>query len=128
MLPLQYMKILYIVIGSISLGLGILGIFLPLLPTTPFLMLSAAMYIRGSRRLYDWLISSRFLGTYIRQFMEYRAIPLRAKILSVSMVWITILYCVFYILDNIWLRLILCIIALAVTVHILKYKTLRKNK
>ena len=78
------MNLFLIFIGSISLLLGILGIFLPLLPTTPFLLLSAAAWVKASPRLYQWLISHRLFGEYIRNFREYRAIPLRVKICSVS--------------------------------------------
>ena len=74
------MKTLYIVIGTISLALGILGIFLPLLPTTPFLLLTAALYFKGSFRLYNWLLNHRYFGPYIRNYRENKAIPLRAKI------------------------------------------------
>ena len=69
------MKIFYTVTGTISLVLGIIGIFVPLLPTTPFLLLSAAFYFRGSPRLYRWLIQQKQLGPYIKNFREYRAIP-----------------------------------------------------
>ena len=79
------MKIFYTVTGTISLVLGIIGIFVPLLPTTPFLLLSAAFYFRGSPRLYRWLIQQKQLGPYIKNFREYRAIPLRAKIISLSL-------------------------------------------
>ena len=69
------MKTLYIVLGSISLALGILGIFLPLLPTTPFLLLTAALYFKGSPRLYNWLLNHRHFGPYIRNFRENKAMP-----------------------------------------------------
>ena len=76
------MKVICIILGSLSLGLGIAGIFLPLLPTTPFLLLTAALYFRGSPRLYDWLLRQKRLGPYIRNFREHKAIPLHAKITS----------------------------------------------
>lgn len=85
------MKTLYIVLGSISLALGILGIFLPLLPTTPFLLLTAALYFKGSPRLYNWLLNHRHFGPYIRNFRENKAIPLRAKIISLVLMWGTML-------------------------------------
>ena len=75
------MKYIYVAIGSISLVLGVIGIFLPILPTTPFLLLSAALFFRGSPRLYTWLLEHKYLGPYIRSFREDRAIPLRAKII-----------------------------------------------
>ena len=76
------MKALYILFGTLSLILGIIGIFLPLLPTTPFLLLTAALYVRSSPRLYNWLLHQKYLGNYIRNFRENKAIPLRAKIVS----------------------------------------------
>lgn len=91
------MKVLYILFGTLSLALGIIGIFLPLLPTTPFLLLTAALYVRSSPRLYNRLLHHKYLGSYIRNFRENKAIPLRAKIISVSLIWITILNCIFFI-------------------------------
>ena len=74
------MKYVYLFIGSLSLILGVIGIFLPILPTTPFLLLSAALFFRSSPRAYDWLLTHKYLGPYIRSFREDRMIPLRAKI------------------------------------------------
>ena len=119
------MKIFYTVTGTISLVLGIIGIFVPLLPTTPFLLLSAAFYFRGSPRLYRWLIQQKQLGPYIKNFREYRAIPLRAKIISLSLIWITLSYCIFQIAPYLWLKIILLAIAIGTTWHILSYKTLK---
>ena len=119
------MKYLLIILGSISLALGVIGIFLPVLPTTPFLLLSATLYVRSSEKLYQWLINQKYLGTYIRNFREHHAIPLRAKILSISMIWITLTYCAIAISNIIWIKLIFIALAIAVTIHILSYKTLR---
>ena len=122
------MKTLFIILGSLSLALGIIGMFLPLLPTTPFLLLTAALYIKNSPRLYDWLISHRILGEYIRNFRENRAIPLHAKIISVSLLWATMLYCIFAVVDKwIWAQLLLAALAAAITWHILSFATLRKE-
>lgn len=121
------MKILYVVLGSVCLALGVVGIFLPLLPTTPFLLLSAALYFRSSPRLYEWLLRHKYFGSYIRNFREYRAIPLRAKIVSVSLVWITLLYCAVFVVPEWWMGLLLVGLAAGITLHILSYKTLRKG-
>ena len=121
------MKALYTVIGTISLILGIIGKFLPLLPTTPFLLLTAAMYFRSSPRLYHWLIRQRYLGSYIRNFREHKAIPLHAKIVSVSLIWITLSYCAIWITPYIWARILFLIIATGTTRHILSYKTLKRQ-
>lgn len=122
------LRYLYIVAGTLSLILGVVGIFIPLLPTTPFLLLAAALYFKSSPRLYDWLLRNRYLGVYIRNFREYKAIPLRAKIVSTALLWATIGYCVLAVVDALWLRLLLAAIAVGVTIHIWSYKTLRKNK
>ncbi len=121
------MRSLYIFLGALSLGLGVLGIVLPLLPTTPFLLLTAALWLRASPRLYRWLITQKQLGPYIRNFQENRAIPLRAKIVSLLLLWGTILYCIFGVVEPLWLKLLLAAIAIGVTIHILSYKTFRKE-
>ena len=89
------MKYIYLPIGFLSLALGVAGIFLPVLPTTPFLLLSAALFFRSSPRAYQWLLNHKLLGPYIRDFRESRAIPLRAKILALSLLWLTSLHCIF---------------------------------
>lgn len=119
------MKALYILLGTLSLILGIIGIFLPLLPTTPFLLLAAALYVRSSPRLYDWLLNQKYLGPYIRNFRENKAIPLRAKIVSVSLIWITMLYCIFCLVPYVWLKVVLLLIATGTSYHILSFKTMR---
>lgn len=122
------MKRVYVLLGSLSLALGLLGIFLPLLPTTPFLLLTAALWIKGSPRLYQRLLAHKRLGPYIRQFQEQRAIPLRAKIVSVSLVWITLGYSAGWLVGNLLLRILLLALATGITVHILSYRTLRRGK
>lgn len=119
------MRIFLTIIGLISLGLGILGAFLPVLPTTPFLLLAATLFLKSDQRLYDWLMNHPRLGTYIRNFLEYKAIPLRVKVVSVSLVWITLLYCAIGVAEHWALRSLFIIIAIAVSVHILSYKTLK---
>lgn len=119
------MKILLTILGLISLGLGILGIFLPVLPTTPLLLLAAALFLRSHKGLYDWLLNHPRLGPYIRNFLEHKAIPLRVKVVSVSLVWITLLYCAVCVAEHWALRLLFIAIAAAVSMHILSYKTLK---
>ena len=120
------MKVVYIILGSISLALGILGIFLPLLPTTLFLLLTAALYFRVSPELYYWLLNHKYLGPYIRNFRENKAIPLRAKIISITLLWATMSYCIFCAVPYLWVTIILFLIAAGVTYHILSFKTLKK--
>lgn len=121
------MKYLFAFFGSVSLLLGIMGVFLPVLPTTPFLLLSAALYMRSSQRLYGWLMSHKHLGAYIRNFREHKALPLRVKIVSVTMVWVTLLYCALFVAKEWWMSAMFIAIALGVTIHILSYRTLNKR-
>lgn len=115
-----------IILGGVSLGLGILGIFLPLLPTTPFLLLSAAIWMRSSPRLHAWLLGHKRLGPYIRNFQEHRAIPIAAKVVAVSMLWASIGACIFFVVEGkLWAQILLAAVAAGVTWHILSYKTLR---
>lgn len=85
-------RVLFVVAGSVSLVLGIIGIFVPLLPTTPFLLLASACYLRGSERLHRWLLSHGRLGAHIRAFEEGRGIPRRAKIVAIGALWISIAF------------------------------------
>ena len=97
----------------------------PLLPTTPFLLLTAALYFKGSPRLYNWLLNHRHFGPYIRNFRENKAIPLRAKIISLVLMWGTMLYCIFFLIPLLWVKILLGLIAAGVTYHILSFKTLK---
>lgn len=121
------MKYIYILFGSIFVFLGVVGIFLPLLPTTPFLLLAAALYVHSSERLYSWLLHQRLLGPYLRNFMERKAIPLHAKIIAISMMWATMLYCTFFLIPLVWVKILMAAIACGVTIYILSFKTLRKS-
>jgi len=120
-------RILLIVAGSLSLGLGIVGIFLPLIPTTPLLLLAAACYIRSSKRLYEWLITNKHFGHYILDYREGRGIPLKAKIIGVSTIWLSMLYTVIYVVPLIFVKVLLLLIAAYFTWFILKQKTLQKH-
>ena len=122
------MRIFLIIVGAISLVLGVLGIFLPMLPTTPFLLLSAAAWVNASPSLYDWLLNHRVLGEYIRNFREHRAIPLRVKIISVSLVWLTIGYCILAVVDEWWwAQVLMFLLATAISWHILSFATLKRK-
>ena len=122
----KFVRVFLIFVGFISVGLGILGIFLPLLPTTPFLLLAAACFSKSSKRFYNWLLSNKLFGKYIKNYREGLGIPLKIKITSISLLWITISLTAFFAVDKLFVRIILLIIAIGVTVHILKIPTFRK--
>ena len=119
------MKIILTILGILSLGLGVLGAFLPVLPTPPLLLLSAALFLKGNEKLYIWLMNHPKLGPYIKNFRENKAIPLRIKIISISMLWITLLNCAIFVTDQWALRIFFILLAIGVTIHILSYKTLK---
>jgi len=112
--------------GTISLGLAVLGIFLPLLPTTPFLLLAAACYARSSRRFSNWLSSNRFFGKFIKNYQEGKGVPLKLKAFSILLLWITIGCSVAFAVQILAVRIILGFIATGVTIHILSIRTQRQ--
>lgn len=120
----RLIRLIMNIAGTFFLGLGIVGVFLPILPTTPFLLLSAACYARGSKRFYNWLMNNKIIGKYIRNYREGRGIPLKVKILSISFLWIAILFSAFFV-DILVIRIILILIAIGVTIHVLTIRTLK---
>jgi uncharacterized membrane protein YbaN (DUF454 family) len=113
--------------GTFFLVLGIIGIFIPILPTTPFLLLAAACYARGSKKIYNWLINNKWLGEYVKNYREGKGIPLTIKIISITLLWITIIFSAIIIVSNYFIQIILIIIAIGVTIHILTIKTMEKK-
>jgi uncharacterized membrane protein YbaN (DUF454 family) len=111
--------------GTLSLVLGIVGVFLPVLPTTPFLLLAAACYARGSTSFYNWLMNNRLFGTYIRNYREGRGLPPRIKAILIVLLWVTIGYSAAFAVHVLWARVVLILIAVGVTAHILYIRTLR---
>ena len=121
-------KVLLITTGTFFIGVGIIGIFIPVLPTTPFLLISAALYARSSKRFYNWLISNKIFGIYIKNYREGRGIPLKLKIITIALLWITIGCSAIFAIDIFWVRVILVIIAIGVTIHIISIKPKDKAK
>ena len=123
------MKKLIALFGLISLGLGILGAFLPLLPTTPFILLSAALIAKSSDRLHHYLLEHKIFGPMIRDYNENKSISLKAKVISLSTMWASILYATFFVASGkIWLQALLLCIAIGVSIHILRFKTKREQQ
>lgn len=106
--------------------LGVLGMFLPLLPTTPFLLLSAVCYARSSERLYERLLTNRFCGEYIRNYREGRGISLKQKAITIVLLWITMGSALWFAEIHLWIKFVLFAIAAGVTVYLLRMKTLEQ--
>jgi len=120
-------RTLLIISGTVSVGLGILGMFLPLLPTTPFLLLAAYCYARSSPRFYNWLINNRWCGEYIKNYREGKGITIKHKALTILVLWLTICYSA-WLVSLWWVRVFLLGVAMGVTWHLLKIKTLKPEK
>jgi uncharacterized membrane protein YbaN (DUF454 family) len=118
-------RILLIALGTVLVGLGVVGIFMPLLPTTPFLLLAAYCYARSSRRFYDWLMNAKYLGDYIRNYRERRGMTLGAKVVSLGSLWVAIGYSALFAGELLLVRILLVGIALGVTTHLLRLPTCR---
>jgi uncharacterized membrane protein YbaN (DUF454 family) len=118
--PSRPLKWFYILLGTLSVGLGFVGIFVPVLPTTAFLLLAAWFYARSSERFYNWLLGNRLFGKYLTSYLEGRGVSLKTKILSLSVLWITIIISVIFFVENIYVDLLLLAIAAGVSYHILK--------
>jgi len=116
-------SVLLVICGTLSLLLGAVGIFFPVLPTTPFLLLSAACYARSSVRLHSWLLNTRIFGSYIRDYQEGRGVSLRHKIAALVLLWLSIGYAAGFAVSRTWLRILLLGIAAGVTIHLCKLKT-----
>ena len=119
-------RALFFTAGTICLLIGVIGVFIPVLPTTPFLLLSAACFLRSSKRMYDWLYSNRFFGEYLKNYREGRGLSLGSKLFTLTLLLLTISYSALCIVDFWVVKALLFIIAIAVSAHIIRLPTLRK--
>ena len=118
---------LFVIAGTISVGIGVVGIFLPVLPTTPFLLLAAICYTRGSQRLYKALLYNRFIGTYIRNYIERRGMSLKMKVWTIGLLWIAIVSTAVFATESMIVRIILAVVLIGVTLHIFLIRTIKNN-
>lgn len=116
-------KYIFIILGLISLSLGIIGVFIPVLPTTPFLLLSSFLFLRSSEKLYNWLMSHKVLGEYIYNYMEHRAVKKSAKISAIIFLWLSMTISIILV-GSTHVRLFLAFIGVAVTLHIATLRSL----
>lgn len=111
-------RLVLVIAGNIFVGLGILGIFLPLLPATPFFLLAATCFAKSSPKFYHWLMNNRWFGSYLKNYRDKKCIPKKIKIVSISILWIVILSTIVFAVETIFFKIILIIIAIGVTTHI----------
>jgi len=109
---MNIIRIVWIVLGTLSLCIGIIGIAVPGLPTTPFLLLSAGLYIKSSDRLYQKLITNRFVGPYILEFQTKKGMTIRTKLLAISSMWMMISISIVFLIEPLSIRLLVATIGL----------------
>ncbi len=124
--PSRLKKGFFVVAGSIFLALGCIGIVLPILPTTPFLLLSAACYYKGSERMHRWILNNRWFGSYIRNYKEGKGLSLKAKGFTLALLWILISYSALFIVNVLTIQAILFAIAVGVSLHIVTLPTFKQ--
>jgi uncharacterized membrane protein YbaN (DUF454 family) len=121
----KLIRVFFFGAGSVSLALGAIGIVLPLLPTTPLLLLALACYCRSSERMTHWMLNNKYFGKYIRNYREGKGIPLKTKLFAIAILWAAIGYSAIFVIP-IWIaQIILFAIAAAVTIHLIRLPTYR---
>ncbi len=118
-------RALFVVAGCIALAIGIVGIVVPVLPTTPFLLLAAACFVRGSRQAYEMLMRNRFVGGYIRDYLEHRGMTAGGKVWTLALMGTALTVTAVLATDSAVVRVVLALILVGVSAHILAIKTLR---
>jgi len=118
------LRYLLIAAGCTCTALGVLGIFLPLLPTVPLLLLAAACFARGSERCYRWLLDHRHLGPMVSGYLHGRGIPRRARWTAITLVWISIPLTVVLSAIPAGVKVLLIGIGIGITVYLLRLPTL----
>jgi uncharacterized membrane protein YbaN (DUF454 family) len=109
--------------GLLSVALGLIGLFLPLLPTVPFLLLAAFCFARSSNRLHRWLLSHRHLGPLVAGYLDGAGVPVRAKATAIALIWVTVPLSAFLLVPHRWMRVLILAVAFAVTIYLLRLPT-----
>jgi uncharacterized membrane protein YbaN (DUF454 family) len=119
-------RLLFVTLGTLFLVIGIVGIIVPILPTTPFLLLATSFYARGSEKFHHWILNNRILGTYIRHYVDGKGMPLKVKLFTLLLLWTAISITMALAVDELVLRIIFILVALGVSVHIALIKGYKK--
>ncbi len=118
-------KYVMVMLGTICLLLGVIGVFLPVLPTTPFLLLASFFYVRSSKRLYRWLIRQKTIGAYLYNYVTYRAVRRSTKVFSLIFLWGSLIVSA-VLIENWHVKALLMIVGIGVSIHLLTLKTMEK--
>ena len=127
-------RALWLVAGLICVGLGTIGMVLPILPTTPFLLAAAACFCKSSTRMYNWLLNNKWFGEYIKNYREGKGIQMKTKIVALTVLWVTISVSTVFLLNRLLppqlvlpIQLIMVAVAVGVSIHILRLPTFKKH-
>ncbi|MCK5056877.1 MAG: YbaN family protein [Candidatus Aminicenantes bacterium] len=120
-------KLIYIFLGVLLVALGFIGILVPGLPTTPFLLLASGCFLKSSQRLHSWLINQKLFGKYLKSFQETSSIPKGIKILSITMMWIMIFCSICFFIKSLLIKILLIICGITGSIVILSFRTLKKE-
>ena len=116
----------YFIVGTMALILGIIGAFIPVLPTTPLILLAAWCYIRSSKKFYEWLINNERFGKTIEDYHEGRGITKNTKIRAIGMMWLMITISAYFFITSIPIIAFLYLIAVSVTFYLYRQPTLEE--
>ncbi|MHC1706195.1 MAG: YbaN family protein [Bacteroidales bacterium] len=119
------MKSFYILVGSITLVLGIIGILIPGLPTTPFLLISAWAFARGSERLHRWLIGHKIFGPYIKEYLEHRGLTRTTKIVAISLMTVMVTLSILFFIELLWVKILVSLAGIAGLIVIVRLPTVK---
>jgi uncharacterized membrane protein YbaN (DUF454 family) len=118
-----FAKYFYLISGFLLVAIGVIGIFLPLLPTTIFLILASICFLKSSPKANDWLRNHKVLGGYIDNYQNKTGLTRNSKIANIITLWTSISLSAFFLTNELYIRIILLAIAIGVTIHLLMIKT-----
>ena len=118
-----FYRYLYLISGFLLVVIGVIGIFLPILPTTIFLILASACFVKSSPRANEWLRNHKILGIYIKNYQDKSGLTIKAKVFNIAFLWIMILSSAYFFTEELYIKLLLIAIAIGVTIHLLMVKT-----
>ena len=130
----KLVRTLWFIAGTVCVVLGAIGMVLPILPTTPFLLAAAACYYKSSEKMHKWLLNNKWFGEYIRNYTEGKGLTKKTKITALTVLWATISLSTVFMLHRLLppnlvlpLQLVMIAVAVAVSIHILRLPTFKKT-
>ena len=120
---LKIVRYAYLISGFLLVAIGVIGIFLPILPTTIFLILASACFVKSSPKANEWLRSNKLLSPYLKNYQDKAGLSIKAKIFTIGFLWVSISLSAFYLTSEFYIKIILLAIAVGVSIHLIMVKT-----